>query len=185
LVKEGCETLVAMKSITLVDMDKTLCEYNYNTIKNSGQFESACIKSKALDVANQLLIPPVPATMIAMREFFTKKYDVFDANNHSLSVAGIANNVQLQALVQATNDGMEQLRAENQETRAAQSTVLQILKAKTSSDADDTATTLSAMTAVQQHILQSKTNNSNASMNSRPYSNLLGVECRRLNKEEY
>ena len=46
-----------------------------------------------MDVANQLLQPTVPATMIDMREFFTKKYDVFDANNHSLSVAGIANNL--------------------------------------------------------------------------------------------
>ena len=146
-VKEGCETLVAMKSIVLLEMDKTFCEYTYNAIKNSGQFESACIKWKALDTANQLLPVPVPATALAMKEFFKKKYDVFDANNDSLRIAGIANNVQLQALVQATNDQMAQLRSEQQATRAAQSTVLQILKEKTSSDADDTATTLSAMTA--------------------------------------
>jgi hypothetical protein len=74
---------------------------------------------------------PVPATALAMREFFTKKYDVFDANNDSLREAGIANNVQLQALVQATNDQVAQLRSENLATRAAQSTVLQILKEKT------------------------------------------------------
>jgi hypothetical protein len=130
-VKEGCETLVAMKSIVLLEMDKTFCEYTYNAIKNSGQFESACIKWKALDTANQLLPVPVPATALAMREFFTKKYDVFDANNDSLREAGIANNVQLQALVQATNDQVAQLRSENLATRAAQSTVLQILKEKT------------------------------------------------------
>jgi hypothetical protein len=82
-VKEGWETLVAMKSIVLLDMDKTFCEYTYNATKNSGQFESACIKWKALDTANQLLPIPVPATALAMREFFTTKYDVFDAKIES------------------------------------------------------------------------------------------------------
>jgi RNA polymerase-binding transcription factor DksA len=42
---------------------------------------------------------------------------------------------------------MPKLRVENQATRVAQSTVVQILKEKNSTDADDTATTLSAMTA--------------------------------------
>jgi hypothetical protein len=62
------------------------------------------------------------------------------------------------------------LRAENQATRVAQSTVLQILKEKNSTDADDTATTLSAMTAhtaVQDRQQQRL-------MISKPYSDQLG-----------
>ena len=51
-VREGIETLLAMNSITRFEMDKTSVKYIYSAIRGSGQFESACIKWKALPAIN-------------------------------------------------------------------------------------------------------------------------------------
>ena len=131
-VKEGCDTLVAMKAIQLAEMDKTFNKFAYIAIRGSGQFDSACIKWKALDAVD----PNIQLTM------------VFDAQQDSLHQAGVANSVQLQDLLQATSDQLVLVTTEQQEQRAHNATVLQMIKTKnSSSDADETASTMSAMTA--------------------------------------
>jgi hypothetical protein len=72
-VKEGAlETLYQMDAVASTDISKTCVKYDYSAIRGSGQFESACIKWKALPAADR-------ATMGQIKTFFAKKYDVYDA----------------------------------------------------------------------------------------------------------
>ena len=143
-VREGVETLLAMGAITVVDLDKTYIKYVYYAIRGSGQFDAACIKWN--------LLPAIDRQTIAqIRAYFTKKYDIFDASQNSLHQAGVANSVQLQEILQATNDGLisvrDIIRDNKEEVDTFKSTILQMVKAKNNDTVDDTATTFSAMTA--------------------------------------
>jgi hypothetical protein len=127
-------------------MDKTFIKYVYSNIWGSGQFESSCIKWKALPAADR-------DTATHIRDFLGKKYDVYDAQQNSLHNAGVANSVQLQEILQATSDGLISVRdwqeaqdSRQEEQDSINATLLQMVKLK-SSDADDTATTFSTMTS--------------------------------------
>ena len=152
-VRLGCETLHDMKAIEGNDLNKTFVKHVYLAIRESGQFESACIKWKAL--------PPTERETVAqIRTFFSRKYDVFDAQQNSLHHSGIANSVQLQEILQATSDGLSHVRDRQQEQDTRQrlqearqekqdafnTTLMQLAKSKPT-DIDDTVTTFSAMTA--------------------------------------
>jgi hypothetical protein len=85
-------------------------------------------------------------TEAQIRTFFSKKYEVYDAQQNSLHNAGVANSVQLQEILQATSDGLTNIRDRQEEQESINATLLQIVKAK-SRDANVTATAFSAMTA--------------------------------------
>jgi hypothetical protein len=132
-----------MEAIASMDISKTYVKYVYSAIRGSGQFETACIKWKALPAEER-------ATMSQIRTFFGKKCDVYDAQTNSLHSAGVANSVQLQELQQITNDGVISVRDQQQEQDNQQeeqdtfnNTILQMVK---SNVMDDNATTFSAMT---------------------------------------
>jgi hypothetical protein len=107
-VKEGVETLHAMEAVAKKDISKTCVKYVYSAIRGSGQFEAACIKWKALPAKER-------ATMIQIRTFFRKKYDVYDVQTNSLHSAGVANSVQLQELREVTTDGLISVRDQLEE----------------------------------------------------------------------
>jgi uncharacterized membrane protein YgcG len=142
-VKEGVETLNAMEAIANKDIYKRCVKYGYSAIRGSGQFEAACIKWKALPAKER-------ATMISIRTFFGKKYDVYDAQTNSLHSAGVANSFQLQELREVTNDGLISVRdqLEEQDNFVEEQVnfndaILQMVKSNTM---DDNATAFSAMT---------------------------------------
>ena len=138
-VKEGVETLLAMEAIDNTEMDKIFIKYAYSAIRGSGQFESACIKWKAkAEIYRE--------TTAQIRAYFNSKYDIFDAEQNSLHQAGVANSVQLQEILQATNDNLINIRDRQDTQDTINTTLLNFAKTK-SSDVDDTATTMSAITA--------------------------------------
>jgi hypothetical protein len=102
-IKEGCDTLIRMNAIVIADADRTFIKYVYNAIRGSGQFEGACIKWKALPENDR-------STIAQIRTFFSRKYDIFDAQQNSLHQAGVANSVQFQELQQATTDALISVR---------------------------------------------------------------------------
>jgi hypothetical protein len=61
-----------MNTIAIADVNRTFVKYVYNAIQGSGQFEGACIKWKALPKNDR-------QTILQIRTFFSKKYDIFDA----------------------------------------------------------------------------------------------------------
>ena len=65
-VKEGTEILLQMKYIDQAQCDMQFIKYVYAAIRNSGQFEEACIKWKALPAADR-------KTNKQCRTFFSKK----------------------------------------------------------------------------------------------------------------
>jgi hypothetical protein len=102
-IKEGCETLIRMNAIVIADVSRTFIKYVYNAIRGSGQFEGACIKWKALPENDG-------STIAQIRTFFSRKYDMFDAQQYSLHQAGAANSVQLPELQKATTDALISVR---------------------------------------------------------------------------
>ena len=146
-VKEGTETLYQMKYINKAQGDTQFIKYVYVAIRNSGQFEEACIKWKALPSGDR-------KTNKQCRAFSSKKYNVYRTAQNSLSLAGVANSVQqVQELKQATRNGFitngeqqqEQV-AVNTRQEAINASVLQMVAAR-SDGMDDSATTFSALTA--------------------------------------
>ena len=146
-VKEWTETLYKMKYITKAQGNAQFIKYVYAAIRNSGQFEEACIKWKALPSGDR-------KTNKQCRAFFSKKYNVYRTAQNSLSLAGVANSVQqVQELKQATRNGFitngeqqqEQV-AVNTRQEAINASVLQMVAAR-SDGMDDSATTFSALTA--------------------------------------
>jgi hypothetical protein len=91
-----------MNAIVIADVDRTFLKYVNNTIQGSGQFERACIKWKALQENDR-------ATVAQIRTFFSKKYNVFDAQQNALHQAGVANSVQFQELQQTTTDAQVEI----------------------------------------------------------------------------
>jgi hypothetical protein len=134
-IKEGCETLILMNAIVIADVDKTFIKYVYNAIRGSGQFEGACIKWKALPEDDR-------ATVTQIRTFFSRKYDVFDAQQNSLHQAGVANSVQFQELQQTTTDALISVRDRLEQQDA---NILQLTAS--TNNGDDSASVFSAMTA--------------------------------------
>ena len=65
--------------------------------------------------------------MAEMREFFAKKYDVFNAQQSSLQNAGIANSVQLQELVQATVEELSRLQQQQDNQQSTNAALLKWL----------------------------------------------------------
>jgi hypothetical protein len=65
-----------MNAIVIADVNRTFIKYVYNAIRGSGQFEEACIKWKALPENDR-------STIAQIRTFFSRKYDVFDAQQNS------------------------------------------------------------------------------------------------------
>jgi hypothetical protein len=66
-VKEGTETLLQMEFITRAECNKVFIKYVYTAIKDSGQFDTACIKWQALPVKDR-------KTNKQCRDYFGKKY---------------------------------------------------------------------------------------------------------------
>jgi hypothetical protein len=133
-IKEGCETLIRMNATTIAGIDRTFIKYVYNAIRGSGQFEWACIKWKALpEIGRQ--------TIAQIRTFFSRKYDIFDAQQNSLHQAGVANSVQFQELQQATTNALISVRDQLEQQDA------NILQIKSSSNGNDSASVFTAMTA--------------------------------------
>jgi hypothetical protein len=87
-IKEGCETLMRMNAIVVADVNRTFMKYVYNAIRGSGQFEGACIKWKALQENDR-------STIAQIRTFFSRKYDIFNAQQNSFHQAGVANNINI------------------------------------------------------------------------------------------
>jgi hypothetical protein len=134
-IKEGCKTLIRMNAIAIADVDRTFIKYVYNAIRGSGQFEGGCIKWKTLPENDR-------QTIIQIRTFFSRKYDIFDAQQNSLHQAGVANSVQLQELQQATTDALISVRDRLEQQDA---NVMQMKLNR--NGGDDSATVFSAMTA--------------------------------------
>ena len=83
--------------------------------RNSGQFESACIKWKALPSADK-------KTNKQCRAFFGKKYNVYHTSQNSLGLAGVANSAQqVQELEQVTHNGFRAI-GERQNAQSAVNT---------------------------------------------------------------
>ena len=146
-VKENTETLYEMKYITKTQMHATFIKYVYAAVRNSGQFESACIKWKALPSADK-------KTNKQCRAFFGKKYNVYHTSQNSLGLAGVANSAQqVQELEQVTHNGFRAI-GERQNAQSAVNTrqeeinasVMQMIAAR-GGGMDDNATAFSAMTA--------------------------------------
>jgi hypothetical protein len=82
-----------MNDIVIADCNRRcrqdILKYVYNSIRGIGQFEGACIKWKALPENDR-------QTINQIRIFFSRKYDIFDAQQNSLHEAGVANSVQFQ-----------------------------------------------------------------------------------------
>ena len=111
-VKEGTEILLQMKYIDQAQCDMQFIKYVYAAIRNSGQFEEACIKWKALPAADR-------KTNKQCRTFFSKKYNVYHTPQNSLALAGVANSVrQVQELVHATHNGFRAIGEQQQEQAA-------------------------------------------------------------------
>jgi hypothetical protein len=116
-------------------VDRTFIKYVYNAIRGSGQFEGACIKWKALPENDR-------STIAQIRTFFSRKYDIFDAQQNALHQAGVANSVQFQELQQATSHALISVRDRLEQQDA------NILQIKLSSNnGDNSASVFSAMTA--------------------------------------
>jgi hypothetical protein len=142
-VGKGCKTLRDMNAIDLAEMDKTFIKYVYRAIRGSGQFELACFKWKALPAADR-------DTEEQIRTFFSKKYEIYDAQQNSLHNAGVTNSsVRLQERRQATRDISTNIRDRQDEQKSINDTLLQMVKSKIS-DADDTFSAMTAHTVVQQ-----------------------------------
>ena len=147
-VKEGTETLLQMQYIDQAQTDTQFIKYVYAAIRNSGQFEEACIKWKALPAADR-------TTNRQCRAFFSKKYNVYHTSQNSLALAGVANSVQqVQELEQVTHKGFramgerhEEQSAVNNRQEAINASVMQMIAARGSDGVDDSATAFSAMTA--------------------------------------
>jgi hypothetical protein len=77
-VKEGIETLYQMKAITKKESDTVFIKYVYIAISNSGQFDTACLKWKALPEADR-------STNLQCCDYFEKKYDIFESSQNSLA----------------------------------------------------------------------------------------------------
>jgi hypothetical protein len=136
-IKEGCKTLIRMNAIIITDVDdRTFVKYVYNVIRGSGQFEGACIEWKALPENER-------QTIVQIRTFFSKKYDIFDAQQNSLHQAGVANSVQFQELQQATTEALISVRDRLEQQDA---NILQI-QSNSNNGGDDSATVFLAMTA--------------------------------------
>jgi hypothetical protein len=98
-VKEGTETLLQMNAITKKECEKVFIKYVYIAISNSGQFDTACLKWKALPEADR-------SKNKQCRAYFERKYEIFESSQDSLASAGVANSVQqVQDLEQATRSG--------------------------------------------------------------------------------
>ena len=148
-VKEGTETLYQMKYINKAQGDTQFIKYVYVAIRNSGQFEEACIKWKALPSGDR-------KTNKQCRAFFSKKYNVYHTwqNSLALALAGVANSdQQVQELEQATRNGFLTMSEQQQEQAAVNTrqdainaSVLQMVAAR-SDGVDDNATAFSALTA--------------------------------------
>jgi hypothetical protein len=134
-IKEGCKTLIRMNAIVVADVDRTFIKYVYNAIRGSGQFEGACIKWKALTENDR-------STIAQIRIFFSRKYDIFDAQQNSYHQTGVANSVQFQELQQATTGALISVRDRLEQQDA---NILQITLSNNS--VDDSASVFSAMTA--------------------------------------
>ena len=111
-VKEGTKTLLQMKYIDQAQADAQFIKYVYAAIRNSGQFEEACIKWKALPAADKTINRQC-------RAFFSKKHNVYHTSQNSLALAGVANSVrQVQELVHATHNGFCAIGKQQQEQAA-------------------------------------------------------------------
>jgi hypothetical protein len=102
-IKEGCETQIRMNAFLIADVNRTFIKYVYNAIRGSGQFEGAYIKWKALRENDR-------QTIAQIRTSFSRKFDIFDAQQNALHQAGVANIVQFQELQQATTDALISVR---------------------------------------------------------------------------
>jgi hypothetical protein len=76
-VKEGMETLLQMDFTTKAECHKVFIKYVYIAIRDGGQFDAACIKWKALPEADR-------SKNKQCREYFEKKYKIFEASQNSL-----------------------------------------------------------------------------------------------------
>jgi hypothetical protein len=149
-VKKGTETLLQMDFTTRSKCNKVFIKYVYTAVKESGQFNTACIKWKALPKGER-------STNKQCREYFGKKYKVFEASQDSLSLACVANSVQqVQELEQVTRSGFISIQdkqdkqdAVNTRRDAINASVLQMVAARstTGGGIDDNATAFSALTA--------------------------------------
>jgi hypothetical protein len=90
-----------MNATVIADVNRTYVKYAYNTIRGSGQFEGACIKWKALPENDR-------QTIAQIWTFFSRKYDIFDAQQSSLYQAGVANSVQFKRTTTSNNQGTHQ-----------------------------------------------------------------------------
>jgi hypothetical protein len=67
------ETLLLMKAITKKECDRVLIKYVYTATSNSGQFNTACLKWKALPEADR-------SKNKQCRAYFEKKYEIFESS---------------------------------------------------------------------------------------------------------
>jgi hypothetical protein len=148
-VKEGCETLRRMNAITEGDIPRVFIKYVYKAIRNTGHFERACIRWKALPTNER-------STIAQIRDFFAKKYDIFETEQDSLHLVGVANSVQTE-VNQATSNAFVELRDQQEERDSDQqaqqqkqdtfnANMFQMMKENKASVADDNATAYSALT---------------------------------------
>jgi hypothetical protein len=119
-----------MNAIIIADVDRTFVKYVYNAIQGNGQLEGAtCIKCEALPGNDR-------STIAQIRSFFSRKYDIFDAQQNSLHQAGVANSVQFQELQKATTEALISVRDRIEQQDA---NILQ-MKSNSNNGGDDTAT---------------------------------------------
>jgi hypothetical protein len=76
-----------MKAITKKDSDTLFIKYVYIAISNSGQFDTTCLKWKALPKADR-------SKNKQCRDYFERKYEIFESSQDSLASAGVASSVQ-------------------------------------------------------------------------------------------
>jgi hypothetical protein len=119
-----------MKAVTQKESDTVFIKYVYIDISNSGQFDTACLKWKALPATDR-------SKTKQCRDYFERKYDIFESSQNSVSSAGVANSVQqVQDLEQATRSGFisiqdkqEEQDALNTRQEAINASVLQMVAA--------------------------------------------------------
>lgn len=93
----------------------------YMAIKNTGQFETACVKWKLKQPANR-------ATKQQSMIHFGEAYEIFDAKNNTLHTAGIANNAELQSSVQTAQDNINTIQDKLAQSKADNAALHVLLK---------------------------------------------------------